>query len=282
MNIKNLYFKVKKIELKEGGSRIGVLVPLLNDNSNTWFNPSVSFDDKKLKAILSDGTTMIVSANSNAIKTTRITDENIKKIIEEIVETAKKNYKVEAEFEKSFNDYIKKTKEFKEMQKNIEGSLIDSTKKLAKASGFVDGAEFLKVLNTKIKGASNGYSITLDTVGAIVKGFKLEKIYELGRWLDESSYDFIYVEYDDNVCILENLEKSKDFNDIKRKNFSDIKDCNVNGATLKSIYGAEGGGDKRSACAYHTIKVTFPKSLEKTSENISKIADTINATLKLL
>lgn len=282
MNIKNLYFKVKKIELKEGGSRIGVLVPLLNDNSNTWFNPSVSFDDKKLKAILSDGTTMIVSADSNAIKATRITDENIKKIIDEIVETAKKNYKVEAEFEKSFNEYIKKTKEFKEMQKTIEGSLIDSSNKLAKASGFINGEEFLKTLNSKLSGASKGYSITLDTVGAIVKGFKLEKIYELGHWLNEGSYDFIYLEYDDNVCILENLEKSKDFNDIKRKNFSDIKDCNVNGATLKSIYGAEGGGDKRSACAYHTIKVTFPKSLEKTSENISKIADTINATLKLL
>ena len=137
-------------------------------------------------------------------------------------------------------------------------------------------------MNKMIKLSSKGYSITLNSIGSIVTGFKLEKVHELGKWLDEGSYDFIYLEYDDNVCILENLDKSKDFKNIKNEHFSNVKNCKVNGATLTSIYDAEGGGDKRSAYAYHTIRVAFPKNLEKTTENLSKIADTINATLKLL
>lgn len=282
MNIKDLYFKVKKIELKEGGTRIGVLVPLLNDRSNDWFNPTVSFDEIKLKAILSDGNSMIISAGSKSMKNTRITDEKTKKIIDEIIETAKKGYKNELEFEKAFNDYRKKLNKFKEKETSINNSFRKISNKWTKNSGYIDSNTFLEKINKMITLSTKGYSITLNTIGSIVTGFKLEKVHDLGKWLKDGSYDFVYLEYDDNVCILENLEKSKDFQNIKNKYFSNVKDCKVNGATLTSVYDAEGGGDKRSASAYHTIKVTFPKHLEKRSENLSKIADTINATLKLL
>lgn len=282
MNIKNLYFKVKKIELKEGGYRIGVLVPLLNDRSSDWFKPTVSFDENKLKAILSDGNSMIVSADSKAIKSTRITDEKIKKIIDEIIEISKENYKNELEYEKSFNNYIKIKSKFKEKETSINNSIQEISNKWAESSGYIDGNTFLTKLNTMIKPISKGYSITLNSIGSIVTGFKLEKVHQLGKWLEDDSYDFIYLEYDDNVCVSEYLDKSKDFQNIKNKYFSNVKNCKVNGATLTSIYDAEGGGDKRSACAYHIIKVAFSKNLEKTTENLSKIADTINATLKLL
>lgn len=282
MNIKDLYFKVKKIEVMSGVSRIGVLAPIFEDNSQRWMNPTVSFNETKLNAILSDGTSMIVSAGSKTLKNTRITDEKTKGIIDEIIEIEKKKYKNNLYFIKAFNDYHKAIELYNNTKTSLNNSSTIASTKWAKDSGYLEGENFLREINNLIKNPTKGYSIELTTVGSLVTGFKLEKEHDLGKWLNNGSYDFIYLEYDDNVMIDENIEDSKDFKEIKRKYFSDVKSGKVNGATLVSNYDADGGGDKRSAVAYHTITIDFPKHIEKTSENLAKIADTINATLKLL
>ena len=205
-------------------------------------------------------------------KTVRITDSNLKQEIDKFVAEAKKVFNLQKKF-------VLKELEVLEMQELVnssERSLQGSIQTLVSNQGFLSKDDFLNQFKVK---SVFGYECGFKYKGLNITGLTLEKEYDLGKYLDESSYDFITVEYDDNVDIDDEfmVSESKDFRNIKSTKFKSLKESSVDGNKISEYFYGAGGGDKRSASIHHVIELTLKKPVSRKMENMPLLRGLKNA-----
>lgn len=269
---KDLALKVKKVvvESNRNGKLYrseyqGVIVPKWNDYNDFYYK-----DEFILYTI--DGEQKEFRLNWVKIENTRIMDKKVKDKLDKFIEVLKEEYKLRLEIVKLKEEYKSKVDKLNQKINKKKNNKEKSFNDIVKAQGLIPQDVFEEEFLKLVKEPYN-YSIYLNFNGSKLLGITLEKEVDLGRWLTNSDYDFIWNEYDNTVMIYhEDIPKSKDYQKIIKKYFKPVKISKLDKFKVEESFDACGGGDKGSADAYHKINLSFDKGIDVKKENIKEVA----------
>lgn len=277
-NIKNLTFKIKKV-VYENYDKVkevyqGIIMP-------SWNERYLEFSEDYISLYTLEGQILEFNINRVEIENTRIMDKKIKDKLDKLIGELKEEHKIRLEEVKLKLDYLAKLEKLKnkatvkreKVEKNIED--------LLKVQGFITIEKFEQEILDLVN-APFGYRLNLRFKGTKILNATLTKEVDLGRYLTESDYDFIYLEYDNTVMIAnERLDKSKDFAHIKKEYFKPVKTSKLDKYKVFEDFDVI-GGDKGSADAYHEITLRFNDGIDLTKKNIKEVKDSIEKLIKYM
>lgn len=278
-NIKNLTFKIKKV-VYENYDKVkevyqGIIMP-------SWNERYLEFSEDYISLYTLEGQILEFNINRVKIENTRIMDKKIKDKLDKLIGELKEEHKIRLEEVKLKLDYLAKLEKLKnkstvkreKVEKNIED--------LLKVQGFITIEKFeQKILD--LVNAPFGYRLNFRFKGTKILNATLTKEVDLGRYLTESDYDFIYLEYDNTVMVAnERLDKSKDFAHIKKEYFKPVKTSKLDKYKVFEEFNVFGGGDKGSADAYHEITLRFNDGIDITKKNVKEVKDSIEKLIKYM
>lgn len=267
--VKKNLFKVKKIKIRDQFIQ-GVVLPFF-DHYNS------RFDDGRVVFLTNNGTRYEFGIERYEIMTTKVTNEKLKKVYDNIILEEKKKYKLYLEIIK-----------LKESQKKVElqiNKIDDKTKKLSndiiKAQGFICECDFRNILHKEINGLNNDYIIDVDINSKKIININLRKNVELERWVKASEYDFLYEEYDGNILAVDDLENSRHLKSLSDKYFNKINVKKIGNYTIDGKLEPY-VGDKRTLYLMHIIDMNLKKGIELKKENIKDIMKLIGDFVKII
>lgn len=263
--LESLFFKVKKVKFKDG-EIVGLITPVCKNN---YFNSGVSGNSFNLISL--DGKIEEnININRVEVLTTRITDKEIKSLIDEIACIEKEKYQ---NFKK-----ILKLKEEIEKKNNENSTLSDKTttklEEIVEVRGFISEKQFNEIIDKNIN-LDKRLTVDFDIRNNVIKEIKFIKEVDLGKYIREGEYSFLFFEYDGNLMVYNEdgfLENCEDFKNIKRKNFRSPKN-KVLKYNVSEEYTAE-TGDKNSASVYQIVKVK-DVNIEVKKGNVNEILNII-------
>lgn len=258
--MKDLFFKVKKIEC-DGTTYIGIVLPLFESRGWNWAGLELSTN---LVYFLTLTGEKFKFTNEAKFQTTRITDKKIKGLIDKTIDMAKEDYKIKMRM-------IELNKEGEALQrasKKKNEDVTDKISEIVKSQGFLTKEDFTAKVNSRIK---TPYSIKFTISNGKLLKIRLEKQHDLGKWIKDGQYSFLYIEYDDNVMVCDNYENDKQLKEIKSKYFKKLTTKKVCGYNVTEDFRPSGGGDKRSACVCQEFEIDLKNGIELKQENITKV-----------
>lgn len=297
--VKKNLFKIKKVIVNNKDWKgnitsvteyIGVVRPYFDNNSKT-------FNTEYVSVVSLDGDMNAFRVENVEFKTTRITNEKVKKEAEKLIEYCKSNHKLQLEEEKLYKEFTSKKNKLKEKGNKKKEELRNIFNGIEKAKGFISVEDFIKKISKDISldlesgYKPSSYHIDEKFYGTKIKdytlsiGFIKEKIsrvilsceYDISRWTSPDNYDFIYEEYDRTYHI-DNLDKSKDFEKLKKQYFSDcIAKTFKNGVTQSFDASI---GDKDILSISRTIQM--PLKLERKKDTYKDICSKIKYFISLV
>lgn len=258
--MKDLFFKVKKIEC-DGIMVTGIVLPHFESRSWNWAGLELSTNLVEFITLTGEKFKFREGAK---FQTTRITDKKIKDLIDNTINIAKEEYKLKMKM-------IELNKEGEELQKSSFQKNKEVTTKISeiiKSQGFLTKEDFTAKVNSCI---TTSYSIKFTISNGKLLKIKLEKQHDLGKWIKDGQYSFLYIEYDDNVMVCDNYENDKQLKEIKSKYFKKLTTKRVCGYNVTEDFRPSGGGDKRSACVCQEFEIDLKNGIELKQENITKV-----------
>lgn len=265
--IKKIMFKVKKVRIA-GEEVQGIVYPLLNE-----YLKIPNFDEETVNFKTLDGRTLRLDITEE-FKNTKITNPNVKAKVELAIENLKDMYKKQKRI-------ISLSQEIDSLLKNTEKSSNKVTKMINESiliSGKIPQKDFKSAIEKeKFKTRkSNVYSnVYLLSQGTKVTGITLEQEAQIGKYLHEGAYNFLYEEYDGSLFISDDFIESSDFKDILTKNMYCLpKDFKIDGCTIKEYDDAE-IGDKNILWVSHYFKIEFKKAREFDKETLKLLKSII-------
>jgi hypothetical protein len=258
--MKDLYFKVKKIECR-GSVYTGIVLPYFEQRSWNWVGMELKTD--MVEFVTLNGEKMKFRKGAK-FQITRITDKKVKDLIDETINMAKEEYKLKM----SMIDLNKQGEALLLYSEKKNKEVTTKISEIIKCQGLLTNSEFIEKLNSCI---TCGYKIEYVISNSRLLKIKLEKQHDLGHWIKEGKYSFLFLEYDDNVCVCDNYKDDKQLKDIKSKYFKNLTTNKVSGYSIKEDFRPHGGGDKRSACVCQDFEIELKNGIELKQENISKV-----------
>lgn len=259
--MKDLYFKVKKIE-REDGVYTGIILPHFEKRSFNWADNELSTSMVDFLTLTGE---MITFREGAKFQNTRITDKKVKEIVDKIINIAKEDYKLKVkmiELNKEGDALCKSSRKKGE-------EILAGISEVIKTQGFLTAREFIDKMDSII---TSSYSIDYTISNNKLMKIKLEKEHDLGRWIRDGQYSFLYIEYDDNVCVSDNYQNNKQLKELKSKYFKKLTINKVCGYNITEDFYPQGGGDKRSAGLYQEFEVDLKKGIDLKKENLPTIA----------
>lgn len=266
--IKKIIFKVKKVKTLNGEEVQGIVYPAFDKYLNDFSEEKVNFktlDGRDLNLRLSI---------TEKFKTTKITNADVKAKVELAIESLKEIYKAQKKI-------ISLSKEINLLTDNVEKFSNKATKMINESiiiSGKIPQKDFEnEIEKEKISTRrSNVYSnVYLMHEGTKVTGLKLEQEAEIGKYLNESSYDFLYTEYDGCLMIECNFNESKDFKNILNKHIYFLpKNLKIDGCTISEYDDAQ-IGDKNILFVSHYFEIKFKKPRDFDKETLKLLKSII-------
>lgn len=299
IEIKKNLFKIKKIVVSRKDWQgnvtsvteyIGVARPYFDVNSST-------FNSNYVSVVSLDGTVDVFKVEDIIFKTTRITNEKIKKESEKLIDYCKSNYQLQLEEEKLYKDFRSKRDKLNEKSVKKNGELNKIFRRIEKAKGFISIEDFIEKLNKDLsidlKSGYNpssyhinekfyglkiqGYTLSIGFIKENISRLVLSYEQDISRWTSAGAYDFIYEEYDRTLHI-DNLDNSEDFEKLKKQYFNKY---------LKQSYkyGVEQSfdvyiGDKDTLSIGRTLKMSL--QLERKKDNYKDICSKIKYFMSLV
>lgn len=277
MELKDLTLKVKKVISKNRDKTQevyqGIIMPF-------WDDRRLDFMDDYICVYTMEGQIISFNINFVTVENTRITDKKIKEKLDNLIEELKEEYKLRLEIVKIRTDYQTKLVKINNKAITKKDKIVKRIEDVLKVQGFISQSKFEENLLSKIH-VPFDYSINFRFKGTKILSATLIKEVDLGRYLTNNDYDFIWNEYDNNVMIYhDDIPTSKDYAKIKQKHFKPVNITKLNKFEVFEEFDANGGGDKGSADAYHKIILIFNKGLELKKENIKEVEDCIKELIK--
>lgn len=286
--VKSSLFKVKKVSYYTNYNRdsksekIGVVIPYYD-------NYRSSFDNSKITVIGLDGEVLNISVNNCDIKTTRIMDSKERELVDKVVEYGKNLTTSRSEKVKLLESLKKKELMLNNKIKKDTDGLTKSLDRLKKYKGYLPlsdiqkyfkkyfGSDLYRNYNDNYKCCLGDYSAEICIVGTKLKELNFTKEIEVGRWLNENSFDFLYEEYDGSLHTKYPLDKSKDFEKLKRHYFKSLSTSVSNKLKASESYFAE-TGDKNSLDICHNICIVYDADF--TRDTLKKLIKDIKTLQK--
>lgn len=297
--VKKNLFKVKKVIVNnkdwKGNTTsiteyIGVVRPYFDNNSKTFNTDYVS-------VVSLDGEAHVFRVENVEFKTTRITNEKVRKETEKLIEYCKSNHKLQLEEEKLYKEFASKKNKLKEKVYKKEEEVKKIFTRIEKAKGFISIEDFIEKLSKDLSldlncgYKPNSYYMNEQFYGMKIKGYTLsigfikEKIsrvvlsceYDVSRWTSPGDYDFIYEEYDRTLHI-DNLDGSKDFEKLKNKYFPNCTSKTFKNGVTQSF--EAGIGDKDILSISRTLRM--PLDLERKKDNYKDVCSKIKYFISLV
>lgn len=266
-------FKVKKINFVDNNHSatqcIGIVVPNIRF---IYVDDAMRKSDILVDVIsLKTGNTYSVDITNKHFKisSTRITDPAMKKLSKEVISLSKQKYKCQMA---ALKEYEQKNK----LSKDI------STLIRAQESDGLSEDEFYVSL-WKLTQETPDIRLDIDASEGIVKSISLNKIYTLGKYINNGDFSFLYLEYDDVVFPVPDYEKDKSYQNIVSRVFKKLNKNSIDGFNVSEDITLNGGGDKRSASISQTIEVSFDKKpFAITKENLEKAYKILSEIIKTI
>lgn len=267
--IKKNLFKVKKVKIN-GEEIQGVVAPLFNSYR-------CEFKCNEFKFITGNRCYELHSSYY-PIKTTKVGNEKLKKIYEDIIVEEKKGYKL-------YLDIIKLEEQKKKISDKVHKSYSKTQllmNKVVKVQGFITKDEFFTQFKDIINKTYKGYTLEFDIKSNKLVDIKLSKEVELGRWIKEHEYDFLFEEYDSTLHVNHDyLRKSESMKAIIKEHFRTIADKKIDKYNISQYYDA-GIGDKRTLYVEHNVNIAIKKPIELKKSNMKEIKDIVREFIKVL
>lgn len=260
--MKDLFFKVKKVNLR-GITYTGIVLPYFENKS--WDCINLELSTNKV-CFLTFGGEKFNLLKDIDFQTTRITDKKLKELIDNIINVAKEDYKIKMKIIELCNESRLLQNSSNKKSEDIDNKI----NQIIKHNGFIDREEFIKEVNEHI---NISYDINYVISDNKILKIEIKKVHDLGNWIKEGQYSFLYIEYDDNICVCDEIENDKQLKDIKSKYFKNLMTNKISGYSISENFYPQGGGDKRSACVCQEFEIDLKSGIELKKENVEKLVN---------
>lgn len=254
--MKNSYFKVRKVVSKMYGELEGIIVPRLVDGK--FYTEEIhTFNGRKVNI----GGTPIISVEEIEIK-----NKHLQLEVDRFIQRAKGNFEIQEQILKLNT----------RLQYGVD-KLSELSHNMVLAQDCINEEDLMRELIPEVNIPYYDFELKCDNFNNLI-GFSIDRVYDLGRHLHYSEYDFLDENLEYGGCNFSiscsiDLRESEDFKRIATQNsFKSIKLNPISKNTLEETLDCE-HGDKDSASIYHRIDFNFASPIKMSNTNLEKIKE---------